>query len=75
MKGVVEEMQVGLGVALDYLLSLGQDAVWERVQKLAAQLRQKLAAVPGVTVLDRGRVLCGIVSFSLVSSHPSPPSY
>lgn len=61
-------------MAVEYLLSLGQEGVWDRIQKLAAQLRQKLAALPGVTVLDRGRTLCGIVSFNLVSS-PAPSKH
>eukprot|EP00884_Botryococcus_braunii_P003933 jgi/Botrbrau1/13540/Bobra.4_2s0001.1 len=61
---------VGLGVALDYLLELGQEVVWTRIQELAAQLRRKLAGVTGVTVLDRGRLLCGIVSFNLAGHRP-----
>ena len=56
--------QVGFGVALEYLLALGQDWVWARVRHLAATLRQRLNTLPGVTVHDRGRDLCGIVSFT-----------
>ncbi len=55
-----------MGVAVEYLLSLGQEWVWERVQTLAAELRRQLAGVTGVTLQDRGRVLCGIVSFVVV---------
>ena len=53
-------------MAVDYYLGRGPDAVWARVQELAALLRIRLAAVPGVTVHDAGRMLCGIVAFTKV---------
>lgn len=59
-------LQVGLGVAVEYANRLGMEWIWERIQHLAADLRAKFARVPGVTVHDRGRVLCGIVSFTKV---------
>lgn len=59
-------LQVGLGVAVDYVNELGIEAIWKRIQHLAGILRKKLAAVPGAHVHDTGRILCGIVSFSLV---------
>lgn len=57
--------RLGLGRAVDYALALGLDAVQERVVGLADQLRGELAAVPGVTVHDRGITRCGIVTFSV----------
>lgn len=59
-------VQVGLGIAVRYANELGLDWIWERVQFLAAELRTKLSGLPGVQVHDKGRVLCGIVSFSKV---------
>jgi selenocysteine lyase/cysteine desulfurase len=56
--------QVGLGTAVDYALSWGLDAIRDRATELAAELRRRLAAVPGVTVRDRGVEQCGIVSFT-----------
>lgn len=57
--------KVGLGVAVEEAVRLGMGKIWARVRQLAQQLRQGLAAVPGVTVQDHGRTLCGIVSFTV----------
>ena len=65
-------LQAGLGVAARYANELGVDWIWERVQELAAELRSRLRSIPGVTVHDRGRLLCGIVSFTKVSSLMAP---
>ncbi len=62
--------RLGLGRAADYALALGLDAVQERVVGLAEQLRAELAAVPAVTVHDRGITRCGIVTFSVKGSDP-----
>jgi len=56
--------QVALGVAVDYALDRGLDAVFERNQHLAHTLRSALRDVPGVTVQDQGRVRCGITTFT-----------
>jgi len=56
--------QVALGVAVDYALDRGLDAIFERNQRLAATLRGELSSSPGVTVHDQGRVRCGITTFS-----------
>lgn len=58
--------QVGFGVAVEYCLQQGVPSCWQRTQHLAQLLRRRLAAeVPGLTVQDKGRVLCGIVSFTI----------
>jgi selenocysteine lyase/cysteine desulfurase len=56
--------KLGLGAAVDYALAWGLDAIEERVTELAAALRARLAAVPGVVVRDRGMRQCGIVGFT-----------
>ncbi|GAA0407439.1 aminotransferase class V-fold PLP-dependent enzyme [Microbispora corallina] len=62
--------KIGLGVAADYALGLGLDAIEERVTGLAETLRERLRAIPGVTVRDTGVRRCGIVTFT-VDGHES----
>ena len=58
---------MGLGVAVEYALGLGMTNMCERIHGLAALMRRKLLEQPGITIHDKGRRLCGIVSFTLVS--------
>ncbi len=62
--------RVGLGVAVDYALTWGLDNIWKRVTMLAGLLRERLAAIPGVTVQDKGFILCGIVTFTKSDEDP-----
>jgi selenocysteine lyase/cysteine desulfurase len=55
--------KVGLGVAIDYALSLGIDEIWERVHELGERLRAQLGELDGVSVRDLGEKRCGIVTF------------
>jgi cysteine desulfurase / selenocysteine lyase len=61
---------IGLGVAVEYALGWGIEAIRARVVALAARLREALGAVSGVAVRDLGREKCGIVSFTIEGRRP-----
>ena len=56
--------QVALGVAVDYALDRGLDAIFERNQHLARTLRRELSRLDGIRVHDQGCVCCGITTFT-----------
>jgi cysteine desulfurase / selenocysteine lyase len=80
---------LGLGAAVDYALGWGLTDIEGRIGKLADELRRRLAEIPGVSIRDRGRRRCGIVTFTAegkpardivaalrqqrINSHPSGP--
>lgn len=57
--------KLGLAAAIEYALSWDLAVIAERVQLLAAKLRDGLKQVAGAMVLDLGQQQCGIVSFCL----------
>lgn len=63
--------QLGLGVAADYALQVGLDAIEGRVLEMGALLRAALAEIPPVTVRDRGLHRSGIVTFTHRDRHPA----
>jgi selenocysteine lyase/cysteine desulfurase len=62
--------KIGLGVAADYALDVGLEAIRNRVRALADELRARLSATAGVTVRDLGEERSAIVTFD-VDGHPT----
>lgn len=60
---------LGYSEALRYLLELGVENTWKRIQYLADYTRKRLAEVPDVNVLDPGSKKCGIVTFNKKEIH------
>jgi len=56
---------LGQGTAASYALQVGLEAIRDRAWHLADELRRRLSERPGVRVLDRGRIRCAIVTFSV----------
>jgi cysteine desulfurase/selenocysteine lyase len=63
--------KIGLGVAIDYARSWGIETTWGRIRALATLLRDRLGAMPGVTVRDSGAERCGIVTFTMAGHEPA----
>lgn len=62
--------RLGLGAAIDYALSWGIDAIWQRIRSLSARLTERLGYVPGVLLPDSGVEGCGLVRFRLPGNDP-----
>ena len=62
--------RIGLGVAVDYALSLGLTEIYSRIRFLADRLRELLTDIDGVEVRDKGNEKCGIVTFSIAGTDP-----
>ena len=56
--------KAALGVAIDYALTWGIEAIQARIYSLAARLREKLSLLNGVTLTDEGQEQCGLVTFT-----------
>ncbi len=63
--------KIGLGVAVDYALQWGINAIRDRVYKLAELLRSQLRELNEVTVRDLGTERCGIVTFTAEGKAPT----
>jgi selenocysteine lyase/cysteine desulfurase len=67
--------RIGLAAAVDYALQIGLPVIQERVWHLGRVLRNKLSALPLVTVHDQGEEQCGIVTFTRQGESPSVISH
>ena len=61
---------IGLGAAIDYLESIGRQAIFEHDSKLAAYAAEQLAEVPGMRVLGPKDERGALVGFVMRGVHP-----
>jgi selenocysteine lyase/cysteine desulfurase len=59
-----------MGSAARYAITIGLEPIRERARALAATLRERLAPVPGMRVLDRGKELGATVSVAIDGYDP-----
>jgi selenocysteine lyase/cysteine desulfurase len=63
--------KVGLAAAVSYARAIGLENIEARVTHLAATLRDRLGALPHVSVHDMGTRRCGIVTLRVDGEEPS----
>jgi selenocysteine lyase/cysteine desulfurase len=56
---------LGTMVSIRYCLKIGLDRIWGRIQYLAAYARAKLHEMKRVRLLDEGRELCSLITFTI----------
>ncbi|MEM7802445.1 MAG: aminotransferase class V-fold PLP-dependent enzyme [Chloroflexota bacterium] len=56
--------KAALGMAIDYTLDLGMNAIEARIFELAGTLRSRLIEIDGITITDEGVARCGLVTFT-----------
>ncbi|HSM62164.1 MAG TPA: cysteine desulfurase [Longimicrobiales bacterium] len=63
---------VGLGAAVDYLATIGMDAIVEHERDVVGYALERLCAVPGIRLFGPGSVdeRSAVVSFTLGDAHP-----
>jgi len=61
---------IGTKAAIEYCRKIGEDKIWQQVKFLSAMLRNKLPAIPGVKILDRGPEKSSSVTFHVAHSKP-----
>ena len=60
---------IGLKAAIDYVQTIGYDAIAAREQSLVDHALARLDAVPGITILGRAQDRGGVVAFALDKAH------
>jgi cysteine desulfurase/selenocysteine lyase len=61
---------VGLGAAIEYLDSLGMEAIAAHEQGVLAYATEKLSQVDGLRIIGSARAKAGVISFTLGDIHP-----
>jgi cysteine desulfurase/selenocysteine lyase len=61
---------IGLAAAMDYLASLGMDAIEAHEDDLLAYATERLSAIPGLTIIGTAATKAAVLSFTLEGVHP-----
>jgi cysteine desulfurase/selenocysteine lyase len=61
---------VGLGAALEYVESLGREAIAAHEHALGALATERLGAIPGLRIIGTAREKAAVISFTLAHVHP-----
>jgi cysteine desulfurase/selenocysteine lyase len=61
---------VGLGVAIDYLNSIGLDKIAAYEHELLEYATETIGAIPGVTIIGTAREKASVLSFTIDGIHP-----
>jgi cysteine desulfurase/selenocysteine lyase len=61
---------VGLGLAIDYVESLGRDAIREHEESVTGYALDRLSRIPGVQMVAGGQRRLSVLSFNIEGIHP-----
>ncbi len=62
--------QIGLGAAVEYLTSVGMEAIHAHEQRLTAYALAQLQAIPAVEIYGEAPARAGVISFLVAGIHP-----
>jgi selenocysteine lyase/cysteine desulfurase len=61
---------LGTASAIEYCLNIGEDKIWQQVKLLSGHLRDQLAQIDRIKVLDKGPEVGGLVTFHVQGAEP-----
>src|SRR5207247_4503334 len=61
---------IGLAAAMDYLSSLGMEAIEGQEEDLLSYATARLSAIPGLTIVGTAKSKAAVISFTLEGVHP-----
>jgi selenocysteine lyase/cysteine desulfurase len=62
---------LGTRYAIEYCLQIGEEKIWQQVKMLSDYMREGLAGINKVRVLDRGPETGGLVTFTIQGRQPT----
>lgn len=61
---------IGLGAAINFINSIGLNAIWQHELRLTRKITNEIAKIPGLTFYGTAPDKVGVVSFTLDAAHP-----